>query len=175
MFAPKKCGIRYEPPTLILEYVVVATGKVHRRSMPLRDLAPSSDPTTQARKLKNSPKHGKYLEKVTQDRLVRVLGKCVKYLKGASAITAGAGRARPVRLDLSGDDLLGTPADMDMNKLPDSELAHEKSKMSRDFADKQIKPGDAGYEYEKEVDFGEGNLGAVEWDEDEDEESDFSF
>ena len=170
MFAPKKCGIRYEPPTLVVEYVVLATGKLHRRSMPLRDVNANSNPDNEARKFKNNPKHGKYLEKISQEKLSRILSKCIKFLKGAAAI----GASKPVRLNLD-DDLMGGPTDMDMNKLNDSELQFEKSKMNKDFMDKQIRPGDPGYEYDKEVDYGSGNLGDVECDWDESENSDFSF
>ena len=170
MFAPKKCGIRYEPPTLVLEYVVVATGKLHRRCMPLRDVNAGSIPETVARKFKNNPKHGKYLEKISQEKLTRILGKCIKYMKGAAAI----GSNKPTRLNLE-DDFGDNPGDMDMNKLNDSELQFEKAKMNKDFLSKQIKPGDPDYEYDKEVDFGSGKLGAVECDWDESENSDFSF
>lgn len=170
MFAPKKCGIRYEPPTLVVEYVVLATGKLHRRCMPLRDVTANSNPDTEARKFKNNPKHGKYLEKVSQEKLSRILGKCIKYMKGAAAI----GSNKPVRLTLD-DDIMGNTGDMDLNKLNDSELQFEKAKMNKDFLVKQIKPGDPDYEYDKEVDFGSGKLGAVECDWDESEDSDFSF
>ncbi|XP_063686002.1 centrosomal protein of 19 kDa-like [Bolinopsis microptera] len=170
MFAPKKCGIRYEPPTLVVEYVVLATGKLHRRSMPLRDVTANSNPDNEARKFKNNPKHGKYLEKISQEKLSRILSKCIKFLKGAAAI----GSNKPVRLNLD-DDFMGGSTDMDMNKLNDSELQFEKSKMNKDFMEKQIRPGDPDYEYDKEVNYGSGNLGDVECDWDESENSDFSF
>ena len=34
--SPKKCCIRYDPPTLILFYEIKSSGKLHRRSIPLR-------------------------------------------------------------------------------------------------------------------------------------------
>lgn len=172
MFAPKKCGIRYDPPTLVLEYVVLATGKLHRRCMPLRHLTGNSLPETEARKFKSNPKHGKYLDKISQDKLARIIGKCVKYLKGSEAISG----KKPVRLNLDDDDLMGgDTGTLDLNKLNDSELQFEKSKMNKDFLVKQIKPGDPDYEYDKEVDFGSGNFGEVECEWDESENSDFSF
>ena len=91
-------------------------------------------------------------------------------MKGAAAI----GSNKPVRLTLD-DDIMGNTGDMDLNKLNDSELQFEKAKMNKDFLVKQIKPGDPDYEYDKEVDFGSGKLGAVECDWDESEDSDFSF
>ena len=36
-FSPKKCCIKYEPPTLVLFYELKSTGKLHRRSIPIRD------------------------------------------------------------------------------------------------------------------------------------------
>ena len=161
MYVPKKCGIRYEPPTLVIEYVVLATGKLHRRCMPLRDITGNSNADTEARKFKSSPKHGKYLEKISQEKLSRVLGKCIKYLKGSAAIST-----KPVRLNLDDDDIMGGSGgmgpDIDLNKMNDSELHFEKSKMQRDFLGKQIKPGDPEFEYDKEVDFGSGKLEDVE-------------
>ena len=172
MYTPKKCGIRYDPPTLIVEYVIIATGKLHRRCMPLRGFTSKSDPASEAKKFKNSPKHGKYLHSISQEKLVRILNKAVKYLKGTEAISS---TPQPLKLD---DNFFSdSDSDKDLNKLNDAELQFEKSKMNKDFIQNQIKPGDPGYVYDKEVDFGSGNLGDVEcdWDDDDDESSNMSF
>ena len=122
MFAPKKCGIKYDPPTLVVEYIIIATGKLHRRCMPLRDITGSSDPAKEAQKFKSSPKHGKYLDKISEEKLGRIMGKCVKYLKGTSAISK-----KPIRINID-DDFLKDDADKDFNKMDDSELMFEKAK-----------------------------------------------
>ena len=40
-----------------------------------------------------------------------------------------------------------------LNKLSDAELAREKQKMDKQFDKNFLKPGDAGYEYDKVIDF----------------------
>ncbi len=52
-------------------------------------------------------------------------------------------------MDLSKVDL----KKKNLNKLDDEELAAYKRAMDKEFAEKQLKPGDAGFEYDKVVDF----------------------
>ena len=41
----------------------------------------------------------------------------------------------------------------DLNKVSDDVLKHKKKEMDKEFEQNQLKPGDDGYEYDKEVDF----------------------
>lgn len=51
-----------------------------------------------------------------------------------------------------------------MNKLGDAELAREKQKMDKQFDQNFVKPGDAGFQYDKVVDFKAGNKESNSWD-----------
>ena len=56
----------------------------------------------------------------------------------------------------------------DLNKASDEVLQQAKARMDVDFNSKRLKPGDNGYEWNKEVDF-EPPTGVSEWDDDDDE------
>jgi len=64
--------------------------------------------------------------------------------------------------------------DEDLNKLDDVELKKRKAAMDIDFEKHRLKPGDDGFEYDKEVEF--EDTGKIEsgWD-DEDDYSDPEF
>jgi hypothetical protein len=43
MFKARKIGFKTEPSQLVMDYIVVATGKARRRIMPVLDLQPTSE------------------------------------------------------------------------------------------------------------------------------------
>ena len=51
---------------------------------------------------------------------------------------------------------------MNLNKLDDEELAAYKRAMDKDFGAKQLKPGDAGFVYDKVVEFKKNEGGPIE-------------
>lgn len=61
----------------------------------------------------------------------------------------------------------------DLNKLDDYELDKRKAAMDEDFEKNRLRPGDADYVYDKEVEFNEGKIESG-WD-DEDDYSDPDF
>ena len=64
----------------------------------------------------------------------------------------------------------------DLNKMGDFQLNRHKQAMEQDFKKNVVKPGDAGFEYDKRVDFSKQmNSGVADasWDEDEDGENEF--
>ena len=64
-------------------------------------------------------------------------------------------------------------AEEDLNKLDDYELDKRKAAMDEDFEKNRLRPGDADYVYDKEVEFNEGKIESG-WD-DEDDYSDPDF
>ena len=62
----------------------------------------------------------------------------------------------------------------DLNKLDTNALKKEKAKMDVAFQEKQLKPGDAGFEYDKRVEF-EGPKEANDWDDELELEDDDYF
>lgn len=64
---------------------------------------------------------------------------------------------------------------MNLNKLSTEEIAAHKKKMDEKFNKNQLKPGDAGFQYDKRVEFKKSAVTAKQdtsWDEDEDAEED---
>lgn len=59
----------------------------------------------------------------------------------------------------SGDD-----DDEDLNKVTDDVLKQKKQEMDKEFEQNQVKPGDKGYEYDKEIDFDGDDKVSCGWD-----------
>ena len=57
--------------------------------------------------------------------------------------------------------------DEDLNKLDDYELNRRKAVMDEQFEKNRIRPGDSNFEYDKDIEFGVGNLESG-WDDDDD-------
>lgn len=136
LFTPRKCGVKFDPPALILYYLVNATEKVHRRSMPLRNFTANTSIDETVMGLK-SGKHERYLEKVSAEQLRRLLSMIQDKIKKETK-TQG---------DSEGKD------PEDLNKLSDNELDKKKAEMDTVFQVNRLKPEDAGFKYEVEVEF----------------------
>ena len=61
-------------------------------------------------------------------------------------------------------------ADQDLNKLDDESLNRVKADMQKDFNKNALRPGEEGFVYDKQIDFGSGDEDAS-WDEEEEEET----
>ena len=72
MFVPRKIGFTSEPPQLVLDYAMATTGKVRRRTMPVRNLTALAVPETELLPPLMA-KHQKYLQAV-QKAQVRHVG-----------------------------------------------------------------------------------------------------
>ncbi|KAM7445312.1 Centrosomal protein of 19 kDa [Porites harrisoni] len=164
MFTPRKCGVKFDPPTLVVFYEVNLTGKLHKRSMPIRMLRRDSSVSDAVDELKNSSRHGKYLENISYSQLEKLLTMIQNKMKGmeSNQIKNISSGARP---NSSGEE--------DLNKLDDYELDKRKAAMDEDFEKNRLRPGDADYVYDKEVEFNEGKIESG-WD-DEDDYSDPDF
>lgn len=57
----------------------------------------------------------------------------------------------------------------DLNKLDDEQLAKKKKVMSSSFEKNQLKPGDPGYEYDKQVEFDTSEKVEAGWDSPDDD------
>ena len=68
----KKCGVRFDPPAVIITYVNT-NGKLHRRTMPLRNFNKRSGVPRVAEELKNNTRHKKYLENLPLPQLEKLI------------------------------------------------------------------------------------------------------
>lgn len=167
MFTPRKCGVKFDPPTLVVYYEVKSTGKLHKRSMPIRRLKKDSSIPDVVADLKESSSHGKYLENISHKQLENLLTMIQDKMNGND----------PIQLKDSTLQLKSSPnnsdQEEDLNKLDDYELDKRKAEMDKDFEKNRIKPGDEDFVYDKEVEFNEGKMESG-WD-DDDEYSDPEF
>ena len=140
-YQPKRFGVRFNPPMVVLEYLVPSTGKLYHHRMKLRDLTKSSDASEFLEQIKK--RHALYLNttKVSDEQLLGLIRKAQDGLM---------------------DDLF----ERDLNKLTPEEVQKYKNKMDQMYNKNFKRPGDPGFQYDVEKNF-EANLEAS-WDEDED-------
>lgn len=74
-FLPKRFGLKFDPPTIVLEYLVPSTGKLYHHKMTLKNLAPDDDPEEVLDYLKR--KHGTYINtsKVAEEQILSLISK----------------------------------------------------------------------------------------------------
>ena len=160
-FSPKKCCIKYDPPTLVLFYEVKSSGKLHRRSIPIRSNSSSNNEKILDNLLKESH-HSKYLKEYKREQLQRLIKMLLEKESG-------------LKIDLTEKK---APVDIeatDLNRLDDEKLNLVKDIMNESFENNQVKPGDVGWKYDVETEFDRNN-GKIEssgWD--EGDESDMEF
>uniref|UniRef100_A0A8C6RI37 Centrosomal protein of 19 kDa n=1 Tax=Nannospalax galili TaxID=1026970 RepID=A0A8C6RI37_NANGA len=134
MCIAKKCGIRFQPPAVILIYENEIKGKSRQRII---------DCTRAAEQLKNNPRHKSYLEQVSLKQLEKLFVFLQGYLRGQSLAETMEQIRRETTID----------PEEDLNKLDDKELAKRKSIMDELFEKNQMKKDDPNFVYDIEVEF----------------------
>lgn len=154
MYTAKKCGIRFQPPAIILIYENEVKGKNRQRIMPVRNFSKFSDCTRAAEQLKNNPCHKSYLEQVSPKQLEKLFTLLRGHLCGQSLAATMEQIQRERTID----------PEEDMNKLDDKELAKRKSIMDELFEKNQKKKDDPDFVYDIEVAFVQDELQSCGWD-----------
>ncbi|XP_077147346.1 centrosomal protein of 19 kDa [Ranitomeya variabilis] len=153
-YTAKKCGVRFQPPAIILVYEKTE-GKSRQRIMPIRNFSKFSDCGRAAEQLKNNPRHRDYLEGVSLKQVERLYKLLKAHLKGESLDVSLNAIRREETVD----------PDEDLNKLDDKELAKRKSIMDELFEKNRKKKDDPDFEYNVEMDFPEdGVVESCGWD-----------
>ncbi|KAM5165525.1 centrosomal protein of 19 kDa [Mantella aurantiaca] len=154
-YKARKCGIRFEPPAIVLVYEKTE-GKTRQRIMPIRNFSKFSDCSRAAEHLKNNPRHKQYLEQVSMKQLERLYKLLRGHLKGESLAESLDGIQKEEIID----------PEEDLNKLDDKELAKKKSIMDELFEKNRKKKDDPDFEYNVEVEFNQdGVVESFGWDE----------
>ena len=159
----QKCGVRFNPPAVIVTYKVNKTGKVHRRTMPLRNFNKRSGIARVAEDLRNNARHKKYLEPVPLHQLEKLICVIRDTMNGMS-------------LDASlvkNNELDTLDPNEDLNKVDEETLKRKKAIMDETFEKNRKKPGDPGFQYDIEKDFEGGAIESCDWD--SDSNSDMGF
>uniref|UniRef100_A0A7S1LUL0 Centrosomal protein of 19 kDa n=1 Tax=Alexandrium catenella TaxID=2925 RepID=A0A7S1LUL0_ALECA len=192
---PKRFGLNYDPPSIILEYLQVSTGKLFHRRIGLRRLRANSDPARVAEKLRQKNKALLAEDRVSFEQIVSLVSRLQEgplKREAAQGDKAKARKGMDDRIDnkaggdnrnenidnkASGDDRfddnVGNVGNVDyhkmnLNKLSPEEVLKHKAKMDIAFFQNQKKPGDPGYVYDKQVDFQTDEQMDNDWDSEED-------
>eukprot|EP00359_Climacostomum_virens_P010186 CAMPEP_0204914426 /NCGR_PEP_ID=MMETSP1397-20131031/12279_1 /ASSEMBLY_ACC=CAM_ASM_000891 /TAXON_ID=49980 /ORGANISM="Climacostomum Climacostomum virens, Strain Stock W-24" /LENGTH=174 /DNA_ID=CAMNT_0052085993 /DNA_START=3 /DNA_END=527 /DNA_ORIENTATION=- len=147
-YQPKRFGLKYDPPTIVLEYLVPSTGKLYHHKMRLRHLTATTDVRQQLDYLKR--RHALYLNtsRIEDEQLLSLISK--------------------LRESLIEDE---EEDSVDLNKLTPEEVLKYKQKMDVEFNKKVRKPGDEGFQYDVRKEF--APVASSAWDDDLDLDDDF--
>ncbi|XP_023789225.1 centrosomal protein of 19 kDa [Cyanistes caeruleus] len=160
-FSAQKCGICFQPPSIILIYRDHGQDKTRQRIMPIRNFSRFSDCSRAAEQLKNNPRHKAYLEGVSLRQLQKLYSLLRGHLEGHSLAESLEKFRQEETID----------PEEDMNKLDDKELAKRKSIMDELFEKNRKKKDDPDFVYNVEVEFPQDEqLESCTWDMESDEE-----
>ncbi|CAM5165151.1 unnamed protein product [Natator depressus] len=160
-YAAKKCGIRFQPPSIILIYEDENKDRARQRIMPIRNFSKFSDCSRAAEQLKNNPRHKAYLQGVSLRQLQKLYSLLRGHLQGQSLAQTLEQLHQEETID----------PEEDLNKLDDKELAKRKSIMDELFEKNRKKKDDPDFTYNVEVEFPQDEqLESCGWDAESDNE-----
>lgn len=160
---PKKCGVRFSPPAIIITYSIGSSTTLHRRTMPLRQFTKNSGIPRAADELRKNPRHARYLEKLPAAQLEKLISMIHDQLNGISKDEIIAKAKKMEHID----------PDEDLNLVDEGTLKFKKALMDQTFEKNRKRPEDPDFQYDVEVDFDTGPIETCEWDSDKD--SDIGF
>ena len=161
---PRRVAIKFAPPTLILEYAP-SYGRYLHYKVRMGHLRPSTDPYAVANKLYRT--HPRFFDraKVEFGQTLKLVRKLIDNAGAASPVASSvaSSMASPVA---SPPRAAPPPAreEVDLNKVSEFRLKAAKLEMDVGFSESLKRPGDEGYEYDKQVDFEPGGDSDGSWD-----------
>ena len=161
---PRRVAIKFSPPTLILEYAP-SYGRYLHYKVRMGHLRPSTDPYAVANKLYRS--HPRFFDrtKVEFGQTLKLVRKLIDNAGAASPVASSvaSSMASPVA---SPPRAAPPPAreELDLNKVSEFRLKAAKLEMDVGFSESLKRPGDEGYEYDKQVDFEPAGGSDGSWD-----------
>ena len=161
---PRRVAIKFSPPTLILEYAP-SYGRYLHYKVRMGHLRPSTDPYAVANKLYRT--HPRFFDrtKVEFGQTLKLVRKLINNAGAASPVASSvaSSMASPVA---SPPRAAPPPAreEVDLNKVSEFRLKAAKLEMDVGFAQTLKRPGDEGYEYDKQVDFEPAGDSDGSWD-----------
>ena len=181
---PRRVAIKFSPPTLILEYAP-SFGRYLHYKVRMGHLRPSTDPYAVANRLYRD--HPRFFDraKVEFGQTLKLVRKLIDNAGAASPMASPVAPAPPPARAAPppasyGDDfeddfepetpVVAAPApaaareEVDLNKVSEFRLKAAKLEMDVGFSQSLKRPGDAGYEYDKQVDFEPAGDSDGSWD-----------
>ncbi|KAM9128120.1 centrosomal protein of 19 kDa isoform 1-T5 [Pangshura tecta] len=160
-YVAKKCGIRFQPPSIILIYEDKNKDRARQRIIPIRNFSKFSDCSRAAEQLKNNPRHKAYVQGVSLRQLQKLYSLLRGHLQGESLAQSLEQIQQEETID----------PEEDLNKLDDKELAKRKSIMDELFEKNRKKKDDPDFTYNVEVEFPQDEqLESCGWDAESDSE-----
>ena len=153
---PRRVAIKFSPPTLILEYAP-SFGRYLHYKVRMGHLRPSTDAYAVANRLYRD--HPRFF-----DRAKVEFGQTLKLVR---KLIDNAGAASPMASPLAPSPPPARAApqpEVDLNKVSEFRLKAAKLEMDVGFSQSLKRPGDAGYEYDKQVDFEPAGDSDGSWD-----------
>jgi len=113
----KKCGVKFDPPCIVISYQTGENGKLRRRSMPVRNFTKNSNIDKAAEELRSNPRHAQFLSALPKSQLERLITIISDKMKGMSLEASLARNNDMDRMD----------PDEDLNKVDPEVLKRKKS------------------------------------------------
>ena len=157
-FQLMKCGVKFDPPALVMSYKDWKTGKLRQRSMPLRNFSKNSSVSRTIDDLNSNLRHAQFIRLVPVAQLQRLVTIIKDKMSGLSLEASIARNNAMETID----------PDENLNKVDEETLQRKKLTMDTSFEKHRKRPGDPDFQYNVEVDF-ETDAGVVEtsgWDSD---------
>jgi hypothetical protein len=166
---PRRVAIKFAPPTLILEYAP-SFGRYLHYKVRMGHLRPSTDAYAVANKLYRN--HPRFFDraKVEFGQTLKLVRKLIDNAGAASPMASSVASEVPSPMASpvapSPPPARAPPAreDVDLNKVSEFRLKAAKLEMDVGFSQSLKRPGDEGYEYDKQVDFEPAGDSDGSWD-----------
>ena len=148
---PRRVAIKFSPPTVILEYAP-SFGRYLHYKVRMGHLRPSTDPYAVANRLYRD--HPRFFDraKVEFGQTLKLVRRLIENAIVSSPAPPAPAPPPPAR------------EEVDLNKVSEFRLKAAKLEMDVGFAQTLKRPGDDGYEYDKQVDFEPAGDSDGSWD-----------
>lgn len=194
-YVPKRFGLNYNPPQIIIEYLTPSTGKLYHHKMRLHKFTKEKNTTQALTELYD--RHPLYLSKnkINTNQMIKLIEKLKSNLKPAkNKPKDNKENSKEQEISIRKVEKIVEPEpkpkeikqveekkeeeededdeynfdefnDEDLNKLDDEALNEKKSQMDKFYEKNSIKVGDSNFEYDVRKDFNHDEF-AAEWDDD---------
>ena len=160
---PRRVAIKFSPPTLILEYAP-SYGRYLHYKVRMGHLRPSTDPYAVANRLYRD--HPRFFDR-TKVEFGQTLKLVRKLIDNAGAASPMASPVESLASPVASPPRAAPPPareEVDLNKVSEFRLKAAKLEMDVGFSESLKRPGDEGYEYDKQVDFEPAGDSDGSWD-----------
>lgn len=148
-YAPQRFGLSYNPPQIIVEYLIPSSGKLYHHKIKFKAFSSDMNITDVLEDIYK--KHKNYLNhhKVNKDQIYQLIKKLKeKYLLFNKLINTTSNEMHQKMIS-EVDDIYHT--NEDMNKLSKEELEAKKKQMNILYEKHSVKVGDKDYQYDIRV------------------------